>query len=76
MAAEFCNLCLNISEHFGASIATLQLQHSFMTHLNLLQPGVLVKEFAAVIGQDGQLIYVGDYVELYSPQYEVCQSDN
>ena len=74
MAAEFCNLYLNISEHFGASIATLQVQHSFVTQL--FQPGDLVKEFTAVIGQDGQLIHIGYYVELYSPQYEVYQSDN
>lgn len=71
-AVQFCNLCLNMPEQFGASVTTIQTQQSFTTHLNLLQPHDLVKEFTAMIGQDGQLIHVGDYVELCSPQYEVC----
>ena len=75
-AVQFCSLCVNIPEVFGAStcIATLQTQESFTTHLNL-QRHELVKDFTAVIGQDGRLIHVGDYIELHSAQYEVsCKS--
>ena len=70
-AVQFCNLCLNLPEQFRASITTIQTQLSFTTHLNLLQPDDLVKEFTAVIAQDGQLVHVGDYVQLCSPQDEV-----
>ena len=67
---QFCSLCVNIPELLGVSIATLQTQQLFTTHLNFLQPHELVQEFKAVIGQDRQLIHVGDYVELCS-QYQV-----
>ena len=70
-AVQFSSLCVNIPELYGASIATLQTQQLFMTHLNFLHPHELVQEFTAVIGQDRQLINVGDYVELRSPQYKV-----
>lgn len=71
-AVLFSSLCVNIAELHGASIATLQTQQLFTTHLNYLHPQELVKEFTAVIGQDRQLIHVGDCVELSSHHYEVC----
>ena len=73
---QFCNLYLNLPEQFGASVTTIQTQLSFTTHLNLLQPDDLVKEFTAVIAQDGQLVDVGDYVQLCSPQNAVYLVNN
>lgn len=70
-AVQFCNLYLNLLEQFAASVTTIRTQLSFTTHLNLLQPDELVKEFTAVIAQDGQLVHVGDHVQLCSPQNEV-----
>lgn len=72
-AVQFSSLCVNIAELPDAStcIATLQTQQLFTTHLNYLHPQELVKEFTAVVGQDRQLIHVGDCVELSSHHYEV-----
>lgn len=73
-AVKFSSLCVNIPELPDAStcIATLQTEPLFTTHLRNLHPQELVKEFTAVVGQDRQLIHVGDCVELSSHHYEVC----
>lgn len=54
-------------------LGDLQIQRPpFTVHLDYLNPTDIIKEFYGVIGQDGELIHAGDYVELRSAHHEVC----
>ena len=49
----------------------LSRRPSLTVHLDHLNLTDIVKQFGGMIGQNGQLVHDGDFVELNSPHYEV-----
>ena len=60
----------------GFFLGDLQFQQPpFTLHFDHIQPDDAIGEFHGVIGQDGEIVHTGDYVELSSAHHEVCLKD-
>ena len=69
---RLCDLELKLAENPRATVGDLSSQQPSMTvHLDHLNLTDIVKQFCGVIGQNGELVHDGDFVELNSPHYEV-----
>ena len=68
---------LDLPEAEGVPLEELQLQQPpFELHFHHLDFQDTVKEFRGVIGQDGALIHIGDFVKLSFPYNEVSSLKN
>ena len=68
---------LNLPDAGGETVcmANFHCQQSpFTIHWDQFNLDDLVQEFHAVIGQDRELIHIGDFVKLSSTHYEEVQS--
>ena len=71
---ELLDVTLCLAEIQEVTLGDLKNQtQPFVLHLNNIHPSDMVQEFNSVIGQDGELINSGDYVQLSLADYqEVC----
>lgn len=65
---------MQLSSPDAIGISLGHLSPPFQVHYGELVPEGKVEIFQGVIGQDGELIHVGDYVKLSSPHYGVSMS--
>ena len=72
-AVEVSSICLNLPDAEGVTLSELPADSiPFTIQLEqLIHFDDIVKEFGGVIGQNGALINIGDYVELSSAHYQV-----
>lgn len=75
---QFSAVKLNLPDIEDGTPCIANLQHqqpSFTFHWDHLSLDDRVQEFRAVIGQDREMVHIGDFVELSSSHYEeVCVS--
>ena len=70
---KLLDVTLCLAEIQEVTLGDLQNQtQPFALHLNDIHPSDMVQDFNGVIGQDGELINAGDYVQLSSDYQKVC----
>ena len=71
-AVQFSTFQLNLPDAIGVAVGDLSRhQRSFDMHYDGIGIDDEVQIFKCVIGQNGKLIHIGDYVKLSCDHYEV-----